>query len=238
MVGQVRAFVGSRTFCEPSIFETEQRRPELAVARKRVFPAGSILFEPGGRSCVLLFISGWSVSRRILTNGTRIVIDFMLRGDMVWTLSSDMTQETIQALSDVTAYEFAVPPGSGGPDLPQKTQQTFVYEMLRRQVRMTERLANIARRDALERTGHLLLELSLRASKPARPGFDGFDCPLTQSDIGDAVGLSSVHINRVLKEMRLKGLLSFRNGIVEFLDRRRLTDLVDFDPGYLGAIPD
>ncbi|WP_112807734.1 Crp/Fnr family transcriptional regulator [Ensifer sp.] len=235
MVGQLQAILGSRPLREPSPLQTDQQRPEVALARKRVFPAGSILFEPGGRTCVLYFISGWSVSRRILTNGTRIVIDFILRGDMVWTLSSEMTQETIQALSDVTAYEFAVPTGGAGPDLPQKAQQTFLHETLKRQVRMTERLANIARRDALERTGHLLLELSLRAGKPDRPGFDGFDCPLTQSDIGDAVGLSTVHINRVLKEMRLKGLLSFRNGIVEFLDRRRLAELVDFDSGYLGT---
>ena len=235
MVGQLGAFIGSSRFRELSSFDTDQQRSELSVARKRVFPAGSILFEPEGRSCVLFFISGWCVSRKILANGTRIVIDFMLRGDMLWTLSSEMTQETIQALSDVAVYEFAVPPGTGGPNLSQRIQQNFVHEMLKRQVRMTERLANIARRDALERTGHLLLELAVRAGKPDRPGFDGFDCPLTQSDIGDAVGLSTVHINRVLKEMRLKGLLSFRNGIVEFLDRRRLAELVDFDPGYLST---
>ncbi|MBD9491029.1 Crp/Fnr family transcriptional regulator [Ensifer sp. ENS11] len=235
MVGQLGAFIGSSRFRELSSFDTDQQRSELSVARKRVFPAGSILFEPEGRSCVLFFISGWCVSRKILANGTRIVIDFMLRGDMLWTLSSEMTQETIQALSDVAVYEFAVPPGTGGPNLSQRIQQNFVHEMLKRQVRMTERLANIARRDALERTGHLLLELAVRAGRPDRLGFDGFDCPLTQSDIGDAVGLSTVHINRVLKEMRLKGLLSFRNGIVEFLDRRRLAELVDFDPGYLST---
>lgn len=237
MVGQLGALTGSSVYREPSSFDTDQRKSELSIARKRVFPAGSILFEPEGRSCVLFFISGWSVSRKILANGTRIVIEFMLRGDMVWTLSSDMTQETIQALSDVTAYEFPVPPGTRGPDLSPRIQQNFVHEMLKRQARLTERLANIARRDALERTGHLLLELAVRAGKPDRPGFDGFECPLTQSDIGDAVGLSSVHINRVLKEMRLKGLLSFRNGIVEFLDRRRLAELVDFDPGYLSTNP-
>lgn len=235
MVGQFGAFMGSPRYRELSNFDVDRQRSELSVARKRVFPAGSILFEPEGRSCVLLFISGWSVSRKILANGTRIVIDFMLRGDMVWTLSSDMTQETIQALSDVTAYEFPVPAGMAGPDLSPKIQQNFMHEMLKRQVRMTERLANIARRDALERTGHLLLELAVRAGKPDRSGFDGFECPLTQSDIGDAVGLSTVHINRVLKEMRLKGLLSFRNGIVEFLDRRRLAELIDFDPAYLST---
>jgi CRP-like cAMP-binding protein len=55
---------------------------------------------------------------------------------------------------------------------------------------------------------------------------------LTQADIGDAVGLSTVHINRVLRDLREAGLLSFRNGVVAFLDRQRLMELVDFDESY------
>lgn len=209
---------------------------ELAGACLRHYPAGATIFESGNEEPSILFINhGWAICAKILPNGTRIVTEFALRGDLISTTSSALAQETVQALSPVSLYEFPGRLLGRGADLSPQFAKIIVTEMIKRQARMSERIANIGRRDALERTGHLLLELAIRAGESARPDFAGFVCPLKQSDIGDAVGLSTVHINRVLKDLRTNGLLSFRNGIVEFLDRRKLMDLVDFDPGYLAT---
>lgn len=207
---------------------------ELAGPYLRQYPAGATIFEPGDKESSILFINtGWAICAKILPNGTRIVTEFALRGDLISTTSSALAQETIRALSPVSLYEFPSRIFGRGSDLTPQFAKIVITEMIKRLARLSERIANIGRRDGLERTGHLLLELAARASENARADFDGFVCPLKQSDIGDAVGLSTVHINRVLKDMRTSGLLSFRNGVVEFLDRRRLIDLVDFDPGYL-----
>ena len=213
-----------------------QRADDLVGSSLRYFPAGATIFEPGHDDSSVLFVnSGWAICARILQNGTRIVTEFALRGDLISTTTCDLAQETVQAVSPLSLYELPGRLLARGLDLSPQLSKIIVTEMIKRQARMSERIANIGRRDALERTGHLLLELAIRASENTRRDFDGFVCPLKQSDIGDAVGLSTVHINRVLKDMRMSGLVSFRNGIVEFLNRRKLMDLVDFDPSYLAT---
>jgi CRP-like cAMP-binding protein len=168
-----------------------------------------------------------------MSNGTRIVTDFSLHGDVLSSASAAMSQETVQAISHVKCYEFVGQLSGRGSEGASQLPLIMTIEMMKRHTRIVERLASIGRRDAFGRTGHLLLELAVRAGNSARPDLDGFECPLKQSEIGDALGLSTVHVNRVLKDMRLGGLLSFRNGIVEFLNRRKLAELVDFDPSYL-----
>ena len=64
-----------------------------------------------------------------------------------------------------------------------------------------------------------------------------FDWPLTQTDIGDALGLSNVHVNRVLQKMRADQLICLRQGSLEILVRDGLQEAAEFDPGYLGSRP-
>ena len=211
-----------------------RQKSELTGGIPRTYAPGETIYDYEDDTPRLLFlVSGWAVSSKMLPNGTRIVVEFALRGDMISTPSLELARETVQALSKVTVMEFPDFTSHASLEVSPRLYRIVLTEMMRRQARMSERLANIGRRDALERTGHLLLELATRlGSSRLKPNFDGFECPLTQADIGDAVGLSTVHINRVLRDMRVGGLLSFRNGIVEFLDRHRLMELVDFDETY------
>lgn len=62
---------------------------------------------------------------------------------------------------------------------------------------------------------------------------EGYDCPLTQYHLADTLGLSAVHVNRVLRQLREAGLATFRDGHVTFHDYRGLVDLAGFDPAYL-----
>ena len=205
-----------------------------ARASLRHLPAGATIFdiESSGSRAVLIE-SGWVISSKTMSNGTRIVTDFFLRGDVISSVAAAMSHETVHAISDITFVELQGHMSGAGGDGTSQLPLIMTVELMKRHARTAERLASIGRRDAFGRTGHLLLELAMRAGNASRPGLDGFECPLKQAEIGDALGLSTVHVNRVLKEMRLGGLLSFRNGIVEFLNRRKLKELVDFDPSYL-----
>jgi len=98
---------------------------------------------------------------------------------------------------------------------------------------MAEHLVNLGRRSALARTAHLLLELGERLKVAGQVDNQGYDCPLTQYDLADALGLTAIHINRMLRELREYGLLSLRRNRVEFLDYAGLVELAQFDGKYL-----
>lgn len=96
-----------------------------------------------------------------------------------------------------------------------------------------EWIFRIGRLDAAGRLAHFLLETyhRLRAVGVADGGT--FDLALTQQDLGEALGLTSVHINRMLRRLREGGLADFTRGTVRILDHDRLARLGEFDPDYL-----
>ena len=98
---------------------------------------------------------------------------------------------------------------------------------------VVEHLVDIGRRNALERLVHFLLEMGARLKLVGLGTKDGYDCPLSQYLLADALGLSAVHINRVLRQLREEGLLTFRSGQVIFYDFERLVKVAEFDTAYL-----
>ena len=98
---------------------------------------------------------------------------------------------------------------------------------------MAEHLVNLGRRSADVRMAHFMLELGARLRLVGIGDQGGFACPLTQYHLADALGLSAVHVNRVLRHLREAGLLTFQRGRVRFNDIVRLRDLAGFDPDYL-----
>ena len=98
---------------------------------------------------------------------------------------------------------------------------------------MVEHLVNLGRRSAEERMAHFLLELGARLMLIGIGDKSGYDCPLTQYHLVDALGLSAVHVNRVLRHLRDDGLVTFQKSRVVFDDLERLADLAGFDIAYL-----
>jgi CRP-like cAMP-binding protein len=98
---------------------------------------------------------------------------------------------------------------------------------------VVEHLVGLGRRDAHARMAHFLLELGARLALVGMGDKTGYDCPLTQYLLADALGLSAVHVNRVLRQLREDRLVTFRDGHVAFDDYRGLVALADFDPTYL-----
>jgi CRP-like cAMP-binding protein len=96
-----------------------------------------------------------------------------------------------------------------------------------------EKILSIGRRTALAAIGHLLCEFYLRLEVVGLAAGHRYALPLTQNDLADALGLTSVHVNRMLKQLRDEDLLSFRGGEVVIHDWERLTRAVEFDPAYL-----
>lgn len=92
---------------------------------------------------------------------------------------------------------------------------------------------SLGRRNALARTAHLLCELAARLRVVGLADEDGFDFPLTQTELAECLGLTSVHVNRVLRELRERGLVAIRSKRVNILDPAGLAQAGEFDGAYL-----
>ncbi len=92
---------------------------------------------------------------------------------------------------------------------------------------------SLGRRDAIERTAHLFCELSVRLGIVGMTKDRGFAFPLTQAELAECLGLTSVHVNRVVRQLRERKLADFRHGRVAILDWTGLAALAEFDPEYL-----
>ena len=96
-----------------------------------------------------------------------------------------------------------------------------------------EWIVNVGCRSAAKRMAHLISELRARLSVVGLSTADTFELPMTQIDLADALGLTPVHVNRVVQELRRSGLIKLSGHVVSLADAERLMQLGDFDNTYL-----
>jgi CRP-like cAMP-binding protein len=98
---------------------------------------------------------------------------------------------------------------------------------------LRERMTSIGRRNAFSRIAHLLCEIVVRMRAADLGRGRSCDFPVTQTEIGDALGITMVHVNRTLKEIREAGLATLNGGVLKVLDWDALKEAGAFDPTYL-----
>ena len=98
---------------------------------------------------------------------------------------------------------------------------------------MREWIVSLGRRPADKRTAHLLCEMLLRLQAVGLTNDDSFELPLTQEELADTMGISVVHVNRVLQQFRREGLITLEGKRLTIKDMRRLVEIGEFDPRYL-----
>jgi CRP-like cAMP-binding protein len=97
----------------------------------------------------------------------------------------------------------------------------------------SEWVVNVGRRDAASRIAHLFCEMAIRSEQAGHGDRQSFPLPITQTDLGDATGLTNIHVNRTLRQLRSEGLVRMGAGIVIIHDWDRLVSVGDFDPAFL-----
>ena len=218
----------------------DRRALEVAVERTHLLNVHkSIIAEGDDPTVVNVLLEGWACRYKVLTDGRRQIVALLLPGDMCnpWVFLLPAVAQSLMTLTPVT---LAKVPGSTIRGL---TGQSFAlaealnWEMLASAEIQREWNVSLGRRTALERLAHLFCEVFTRMQAVGL--VDGSDCefPLTQVDLADALGLSSVHVNRTLQEMRSRGLVDLRNRRVIIPDMDQMAKLAMFDPGYLYMQP-
>lgn len=230
------AFISKLTrFAEFSVEE------QAALERVSVTPEqrtrGSDLVRQGDWSnAVQLLLGGWAYRYKVLKDGSRQIVGYLLPGD-VCDLHGSMLGEMDHSIGLLTDAEVASVPVEEMRDILERhrpIERALWRSSLVDEATLREWLANIGQRDAFSRTGHHLCELWHRMkNRGLVDEGDEFDLPLTQEELGDALGLTAVHINRTIKRLREEGLIAIGQKRLTVLDPKRLTDITGFDPAYL-----
>ena len=180
---------------------------------------------------------GWSCSYKELPNGTRQIISFPLPDDCVGLRSVLLrtADHSFKALTDavVSAVDAAhiLRCVSEFPRL----GAALLWAASRDEAMVVEHLVSVGRRDAIERTAHFFMEFAERLSLVGLATEAEFKCPLNQTVLGDALGLTPIHVNRVLRQLREQGLLTLEKGTVSIHDLNGLRKLAGFEGGYLNS---
>lgn len=194
-----------------------------------------------GRSYGSLFIviEGNAIRYRILHDGRRQIVNIVLPGDIVGALGYFM-ESSLYSTKALTEVSIATVPFTRINALnethPRLVTKLFWWFSCESTI-YAEHLVDLGRRSALERVAHFLLELLTRLQSVGLADDQSFKIPLTQELLADALGLSIPHVNRVLRRLREDNLVVVEDQRVTVKDIESLSELADFDPGYLSRFP-
>ena len=190
------------------------------------------------RCCLL--IEGFACRYSMTGDGKRQIVSFHIPGEIpdLQSLFITTMDHSLQTVTGCTVGFIQHEVLNDLCDRHPRLARAFWRETLIDAAIFRKWMLNIGRRQAAERMAHLLCEMVTR--KRAVGLVEGTTCvwPFTQTEIGDALGLSTVHVNRTLQDdLRAKGLITLTKGMLTVDDWEGLKDLGEFDPTYLHHAP-
>ena len=202
----------------------------------RNFAADQDLVRAGeGASECWLLLDGYLYRHKETSDGRRQILSIYVPGDIpdLASLYLARADHTLGALGPAVAAH--VPHGplqdlmTASPTLMRALQrETLVDAAIFR-----EWILNIGTRQAVSRVAHLLCEIATRLQIVGLAKDLSFTLPMSQADIGEATGISTVHANRVIQDLRSRGAIEWRNKTLKILDWDALVSIADFSPAYL-----
>ncbi len=195
-------------------------------------PRGSDLMNQGdaGQLAYILH-AGWGCSYKVLRDGARQIITFPIPGDMIGLRSILLktSDHAFSAITDVQVSRISTTRLNTLVDEFPRLATAIMWGTSRDEAITVEHLASIGRRTSLERTAHFFLELRDRLQLVGLTSDTEYECPLSQYVIADALGVSAIHVNRVLRQLRELELLTFQDHKVTIIDSAGLTELAGYD---------
>jgi CRP-like cAMP-binding protein len=240
MVGRLNSASLSRKLESIAPLSAEEKAAlERLPLRIRDVPADQDIVREGDRpSECCLVIDGFACRYLMTDDGKRQILSFHITGDI----------PDLQSLH-LTVMDHCL--STLAPSRLGFIQHDDLRRLMRHQPRLGDLfwretlidaaifrqwMVGLGRRTAHGRIAHILCELLVRARAVKLVEDHTIDLPLTQSEIGDAVGLSTVHVNRVLQGLRAEGLISLRSGSLAILNWEGLREVAGFDATYMHLV--
>lgn len=198
------------------------------------FTAGADICQEGARPPARVIISGWAARLRILPDGRRQIFGFLLPGDMIGVQPHIVIPSAVTAMTVVhTADVSMLRGGAGGAARHPALVQALTLAAEMDEALLLNQIIRLGLQSPVQRLTHLFLELAERLDALVEQDQCRFPMPLTQESLADALGLSVVHINRTLKQMRGEGLVRIRSGEVSMSRLDELCRISDFTFGQI-----
>ena len=203
---------------------------------KKQVEAGRYLLREGSspeNSCLVL--TGFAFRHKLTSDGDRQIVSFHIPGDFV-DLEGSLLRVADHNIQTLARSEVAFIPSRAILDLVDEHLRigramwidTLVDASIYR-----EWVMNVGRRPALQRIGHILCEFARRLELAGLGSIEGYQFPMTQEQLADASGLTSVHVNRTLKQLEAHDLIVRNKRFVEIPDWERLRTVSGFNELYL-----
>ena len=203
--------------------------PHKVAARRDIIREGD---RPGP---VFVVLEGWACRYKILPSGTRQVLAFLMPGDCC-DLHVGLLAEMDHSIQTVTPALVATVDHDqmeAMMDRHRGVAKAMYAAQLIDEGTMRAWITSMGRRTSIERVAHLMCELYLRAHNIGLAAAPGLKLPLSQLLLADALGMTPVHLNRVLRELRLSGAMSLERGSLMIVDPAKLVQIAGFDENYL-----
>lgn len=191
-------------------------------------------FDRPTNSCIML--SGYSVRHKTVSHGARQIVAIHMKGEVV-DLQNSFLGEADHSVQMLTAGKVAMIPVTAVDQLafdrPEVGRAMWIDTLVDGSIHR-EWIANIGRRNARTRVAHLLCEFSLRLQVAGLGQQDNYQLPMTQEQLGDATGLTPVHVNRTLKVLEAEGLIERATArSISIGSWKKLAAAGDFNSAYL-----
>ena len=219
-----------------SISAEEQRAIRGLVSQVTQWPKDRTLIRHGQElESSMLLLSGWVARTKDLPNGQRQIAEINLPGDFV-DLHGFILKRLDHDIMTFTQCRVALVPHERLSELtetwPHPARLYWFNTNLDAAIHR-EWTLSLGRRSAIARLAHLLCELNIRLEITGLTNNNSYDFPLTQTELAECLGVTSVHVNRTLQELRRKGLVDLQNRRLTINDLPALKAIAQFDHDYL-----
>ena len=185
------------------------------------------------QSC--LIVTGFAYRQKVTIEGSRQILSVHMAGDFV-DLEGSLLRRADHSIQALTRCELAVVPSRAIRDLmlehPNVAQAMWIDTLVDASI-FREWLLNIGQRDARARLAHLFCEFSRRLEAAGLSRDGRYELPMTQEQLADATGLTSVHVNRTMRGLEREGLIQREKRFVKIPDWERLREVAGFSELYL-----
>jgi CRP-like cAMP-binding protein len=202
---------------------------------REVGPRTDLIREGDKPEGVHLILEGFACRYKILPDGTRQIMAYMIPGDFC-DLHIFILREMDHSVATLSHCREVEIPRATIIELTEdhpRIARAFWWATLVDEAILRQWLISLGRRDAGKRLAHLICELLLRLQLVGLVSGYTFELPLTQEELADTLGMSGVHLNRMLQDLRRSGMIELQDHSLVVLDRVRLQEYAGFDPNYL-----
>lgn len=206
------------------------------TSKPRKFGAKLDLIREGDRpGPVFVILEGWACRYKILPSGTRQVLAYLMPGDSC-DLHVGLLAEMDHSIQTVTPALVATISRIDMDVILENHRcvaNAIYVAQLVDEGTMRAWITSMGRRTSVERVAHLMCELYLRARNIGLIAEESLALPLSQLMLADSLGMTQVHLNRVLKKLRLSGAMTLKRGSLEIVKPGKLVQIAGFDENYL-----